>query len=88
MFGLLLWRAYTAARQDRASAALPPVVYSLSLGWFVLIFRGIWRSAGNYRGPKIWGTLARLGVLVGTLRMATEAAILFPASRKQLRSRP
>jgi hypothetical protein len=52
------------------------LIYSLSLTWFRLIFRAIWRSAGRYRGPKIWGALARLGVLAGALRMTAEAGVL------------
>jgi hypothetical protein len=51
-------------------------VYACSLVWFVLIFVGIWRAAGRYRGPAIWSLLARLGVLVGIVRMAGEAALL------------
>jgi hypothetical protein len=54
----------------------PWLIYSLSLAWFGLIFRAIWRSAGSYRGPKIWGALARLGVLAGALRMTAEAGVL------------
>ena len=52
------------------------LVYACSLLWFVLIFVGIWRAAGRYSGPAIWALLARLGVLVGIVRMAGEAALL------------
>ena len=52
------------------------LVYACSLAWFVLIFVGIWRAAGRYPGPAIWALLARLGVLVGVVRMADEAALL------------
>ncbi|MDX1653601.1 MAG: hypothetical protein R3310_00170 [Candidatus Competibacteraceae bacterium] len=47
-------------------------VYLISLGWFVPIFFGIWRSAGTYGGPRIWAVLARAGVIVGIFRMALE----------------
>jgi hypothetical protein len=76
IFALLLRRAYVAARQGRARPMWPWLIYSLSLAWFGLIFRAIWRSAGSYRGPKIWGALARLGVLAGALRMTAEAGVL------------
>jgi hypothetical protein len=73
-FVALLLLVY-AAREAAAAAALW-LVYACSLAWFVLIFVGIWRATGRYRNPAIWPLLARLGVLVGTLRMAGEAALL------------
>jgi hypothetical protein len=62
----------------RGAAAEAPLwlVYACSLAWFVLIFVGIWRAAGRYRGPPVWPLLARLGVLVGSVRMAGEAVLL------------
>jgi len=51
-------------------------VYAASLGWFVLIFGGIWRAAGRYCGPRVWAVLARIGVLVGVVRMSGEAVFL------------
>lgn len=48
------------------------VVYVLSLLWFVFIFGAIWRAAAVYAGRRLWPVLARLGVLVGVLRMAAE----------------
>lgn len=71
-FAFLLWR--TARRPERR--LLPWLVYSGSLAWFVLVFRGIWRSAGRYDGPAVWPVLARLGVLAGVFRMAGEAILL------------
>jgi hypothetical protein len=71
-FAFVLWR--TARRPG--SRLLPWLVYSASLAWFVLIFRGIWRSAGHYNGPAVWPVLARLGVLAGVVRMAGEAIVL------------
>lgn len=56
--------------------ALLRAIYLLSLAWFIWIFGGIWRSAGRYDGPAIWAALARLGVCVGAVRMAGEAALL------------
>lgn len=52
------------------------LAYLLSLAWFVLIFGAIWRSAGRYAGPRLWPALARLGVMVGIVRMAAEAVLL------------
>ena len=40
------------------------------LAWFglcVWAWGGIWRSAGNYRGPRIWPIAARIAVVVGTV---------------------
>ena len=30
----------------------------------------VWRSAGNYTGPRVWAILARIAVVVGTLSLA------------------
>ena len=73
-FVALLLLVY-AARGAAAEASLW-LVYACSLAWFVLIFVGIWRAAARYPGPAIWSLLARLGVLVGIVRMAGEAALL------------
>ncbi len=51
-------------------------LYLMSLAWFVFIFGAIWRAAGVYVGRRIWPLLARLGVLVGILRMGVEAWLL------------
>jgi len=52
------------------------VVYILSLLWFVFIFGAIWRAAAVYPGRRLWPMLARLGVLVGVLRMGAEGVLL------------
>lgn len=51
-------------------------VWLVSLAWFVFVFGAIWRAAGRHRGPRIWAVLARLGVCLGIVRMAGEAAAL------------
>jgi hypothetical protein len=74
-----------AARGGRLSHVLPQLVYAASLGWFVLIFRAIWLSAGRYDGPQIWPLIARVGVLAGIGRMAAEAVALeVPPTRRVL----
>ena len=73
-FVALLLLVYAAWGPAAASALW--LVYACSLVWFVLIFVGIWRAAARYRGPAIWPMLARLGVLVGIARMASEAVLL------------
>lgn len=51
-------------------------MYGLSLVWFVFIFGAIWRAAGVYPGRRLWAALARLGVLVGIVRMPVEAVLI------------
>lgn len=70
-FALLLWRVAARTR-----GVAPWLVYFGSLAWFVLIFRGIWRSAGCYAGPPLWPGLARAGVLLGVPRLLVEAFLL------------
>jgi len=55
------------------------LVYALSLVWLVFICGAIRRAAGAYPGRRLWAILARLGVLVGILRMMLEAVL--PAGR-------
>lgn len=63
------------AAEGAAAEAFLGLVDACSLAWFVLIFGGIWRAARRYPRPPIWGVLARLGALVGAMRMAGEAAL-------------
>lgn len=60
-----------------APLALLWLVYLASLAWFVLVFAAVSRAARAYRGPAIWGILARAGVWVGVVRMWGEAVVLF-----------
>jgi uncharacterized membrane protein YhhN len=58
------------------------VIGASSMPWLALVFVlvvlanvavvvwqmvGIWRSAGNYTGPKVWAILARIAVVVAAL---------------------
>lgn len=38
------------------------------LGYYAFIVVAIWRSSERYEGPKIWGSLARIVVMLGVLR--------------------
>lgn len=60
--------------------ALLWAIYVLSLLWFVFVFGAIWRAAGVYPGRRLWPVLARLGVLVGVLRMGAEGGWLYTLS--------
>lgn len=51
-------------------------LYLVSLIWFVFIFGAIWRAAEVYPGRRLWPLLAKLGVLIGILRMGAEAWLL------------
>jgi hypothetical protein len=51
-------------------------LYLLSLAWFVFVFVAIWRAAAAWRGSRVWAALARLGVSLGIVRMATELILL------------
>ncbi|MDE2465418.1 MAG: hypothetical protein KGO02_17150 [Alphaproteobacteria bacterium] len=49
------------------------------LAWFgayIWVWGGIWRSAGNYRGPRIWSIAARIAVVIG---VAISLVVLFSA---------
>ena len=47
---------------------LPPISYKLIMLIYLLFtFVGIWRSANNYQGKKIFSILAKLGILLGLI---------------------
>jgi hypothetical protein len=58
------------------AAAVLWIVYGCSLAWFIFIFGAIWRAAGVYPGRPLWPLLARIGVLIGIVRMSVEALLL------------
>lgn len=58
------------------AAAVLWIIYACSLAWFVFIFGAIWRAAGVYPGRPLWPLLARIGVLIGIVRMGVEALLL------------
>lgn len=41
--------------------------------YFIIVYVGIWRSAGRYEGPGAWTVLARVLVVLGTLSLAYAA---------------
>ena len=42
---------------------LAVAIFFLPLPYNVLIVVAVWRSAGHYRGPPVWATLARVVVV-------------------------
>lgn len=73
LFALLL---LLVAGPGLGAAGLLWGVYLGSLLWFVFVFGAIWHAAGRYDGPRHWALLARLGVLLGVVRMSGEAFVL------------
>ncbi len=50
------------------SLILQLLAFVLLAGQYILMFVAIWRSAGKYRGNRIWAHLARLSLVLGFLR--------------------
>ena len=42
----------------------------LYLVYYLFMVVAIWRSSERYRGPKVWGALARISVILGVIRTA------------------
>jgi hypothetical protein len=40
----------------------------LYLAYYAFLVVAIWRSSEKYRGPKVWGMLARVSVMLGVIR--------------------
>lgn len=55
---LLLWLAGLALVAVGLGIVALPVRIALSV-YCIAAARGVWRSAGNYRGPRRWAVLAR-----------------------------
>lgn len=45
--------------------------YWFVMGYTLFIFVAIWRSAGKYKGNQSWAALARLGVILGAISVAS-----------------
>ncbi len=55
------------------SLGLAAAVWAGFLAYVVLTSVGIWRAAGKYTGPALWGFLARLAVVLGAISVAVES---------------
>jgi hypothetical protein len=64
--GLLTGIAFAAASMPWLVLVFILVV-ALNIAIVVWIIVGIWRSAGRYTGPRIWGILARVVVAIGVV---------------------
>ena len=53
---------------------------SALLAYFVIVNVGIWRSAGQYEGPKVWAVLAKMAVaaIPALIIVGTIAAVALP----------
>lgn len=90
--GNMSFVALLLATYGIAGPAAQPLLwgfYLASLVWFIFIFGAIWRAAGVYPGRRLWPLLARLGVLIGIVRMSLEAWLIakLPAVTQELAAR-
>jgi hypothetical protein len=74
LLGLLVWRIVIGAANAADQPALVLTVALASIAYAVFALISIWRSAGRYRGRRIWAELARIfvaanvaGLLVGLI---------------------
>jgi hypothetical protein len=63
----VVWLILLALAAVINSLALLALVAVLHFLYSVLITVAIWRSAGRYRGKRIWGDLARVSVALGVI---------------------
>jgi len=52
------------------------VYFALVTGYQMAVFPGIWHSADEYKGPKIWSVLAKLAVVIGMLILIVSWVLL------------
>lgn len=59
------------------------------LAYFVIVNVGIWRSASQYDGPKVWAVLAKMAVaaIPALIIVGTIAAVVVPMSSTQEQER-
>lgn len=53
------------------------VFLSVLVGYQVLVSVGMWKSAGNYEGPKVWAVLARSAVALAGVWLLADLLIFF-----------
>lgn len=43
------------------------IIFIPSLAYVIIVGMGVWSSAKNYLGPKIWAVLAKISVIFGVI---------------------
>lgn len=79
LVGLLLGAAGLLVGET-GSAFLAILYLAFIVIYFIWVSVGVWRSAGKYQGKRIWSTLARIGVVIGSARSLLELGPLMIAN--------
>ena len=62
------WNILIELASPTDNSALVLSLAALSMLYYVFIFVAVWRSAGRYRGNRIWADLARVSLALGLIR--------------------
>jgi len=72
IFGALFPMVMVMASATRSIVAIMGVMggaVAVFFAYCVVVYVGIWRSAGNYEGPVLWSWLARIAVIVSVISL-------------------
>lgn len=67
MVGNAAWNILIGLASQTDRSALVLSVAALSILYYVFVFVAVWRSAGRYRGNRIWADLARVSLALGLI---------------------
>ncbi len=70
LFGLPIDLLAAAGREHLAVVAI-----LLAITWAVVVLIAVWRASRLYRGPVIWGLLARCVFVLGTLWLVRDLVV-------------
>ena len=94
LFGVLAGCVVSLVAQtvDRTLDAYNAVVAVVAIGlvhvpYQIVVAIGVWRAAGAYRGPRLWGVLAKTAVVVGVV-LATGLLLTLLATLTNIDSPP
>ena len=66
--GNAAWDILISLASPTDNPALVLTVAALSMLYYVFVFVAVWRSAGRYKGNRIWADLARVSLALGLIR--------------------
>ncbi len=64
LINLVTSMAFLALIAREANLALVVLAFALPVPYNVIVTVAVWRSANEYRGPKKWADMARVGTVI------------------------
>jgi hypothetical protein len=69
VLGGLVWAVLLLSLGIEPGSSIGQVLMFVMIGYYVVVYIGIWNAATNYRGNKLWAVLAKFVVAITVLPM-------------------